>query len=114
MAAKLAIWLVAEHGGYLCIGFGYLNLRLQRKQLRETVVESADRITDIIQRSTRHEMLQNDRAALYQAIDDIGTEPGIRRIRIFNKEGRISFSTDAREKGPLWTSRWRLARMPPA
>jgi two-component system NtrC family sensor kinase len=100
LAAKLAIWLVAG-AAVICIGFGYLNLRLQRKQLEETVLESADRITDIIQRSTRYEMLQNDRAALYQSIDDMGTEPGIRRIRIFNKEGRISFSTWAKENGSV-------------
>ena len=98
LAAKLALWLVAG-AALVCAGFGYLNLRLQRKHLEETVLEAADRISDLIQRSTRYEMLQNDRDALYQAIRDIGNEPGIRRIRIFNKEGRISFSTQQRENG---------------
>ncbi|HET8547125.1 MAG TPA: ATP-binding protein, partial [Bryobacteraceae bacterium] len=75
----------------------YLNLRLQRRGSEELLVQSADRITDIILRSTRHQMMHNDRDALYQVIREIGSEPGIRRIRIFNKEGRISFSTDAAE-----------------
>jgi two-component system NtrC family sensor kinase len=44
-------------------------------------------------------MLHNDRQALYNVIQEIGSEPGIRRIRIFNKEGRISFSTDPKEAG---------------
>jgi len=100
LAAKLALW-IATGSALVLAGFGYLNLRLQRKQLEETVLESADRITDLIQRSTRYEMLQNDRAAMYQSLRDIGSEPGIRRIRIFNKEGRVSFSTDPAETGKI-------------
>lgn len=100
IAAKLALWIAAG-AALIFTGFGYLNLRLQRKQLEETVLESADRITDLIQRSTRYEMLQNDRDALYQSLRDIGSEPGIRRIRIFNKDGRISFSTNVAENGKV-------------
>jgi two-component system NtrC family sensor kinase len=78
---------------------GYLNLRAHQRHSEELVLQSADRITDIIRRSTRYQMLHNDREALYQTIRDMGSEPGIRRIRIFNKEGRISFSTDPKEAG---------------
>src|SRR5205809_485955 len=98
LAAKLALWLVAG-AALVCAGFGYLSLRLQRKHLEATVLEAADRISDLIQRSTRYQMLQNDRDALYQTIRDIGSEPGIRRMRIFNKEGKISFSSQQRENG---------------
>src|SRR5579872_6269744 len=42
-------------------------------------------------------MLHNDREALYNVIRELGTEPGIRRIRIFNKEGRITISTEPGE-----------------
>jgi two-component system NtrC family sensor kinase len=44
-------------------------------------------------------MLHNDREAMFQTIREIGSEPGIQRIRIFNNEGRISFSTDPAETG---------------
>jgi two-component system NtrC family sensor kinase len=77
--------------------FGYLNLRLQRHHAEELVLQSADRISDLIQRSTHYQMLRNDREALYHVIQTIGSEPGIRRIRIFNEEGRISFSTEPGE-----------------
>jgi hypothetical protein len=66
---------------------------------RSLVEQSADRITDMIQRSTRYEMLRNDRDALYNVIQEVGSEPGIQRIRIFNKDGRIIFSTEANEIG---------------
>jgi two-component system NtrC family sensor kinase len=97
-AVKIAIWLGAG-AAVTCAGFGYANLRLQRKHLEDAVLESADRMSDLIQRSTKFEMLRNDRAALYQVIRDIGSEPGIRKIRIFDSTGRISVSTDPNEPG---------------
>jgi len=96
LAAKLAVCLVASTAALFAL-FGYFNLREQRRHSEEMVLQSAERITDVIQRSTRYEMLHNDRQALYNVIQELGSEPGIRRIRIFNKEGRISFSTDAAE-----------------
>jgi len=96
LAVKLAVCLVVSTAAFFAV-FGYLNLRLQRRQSEEMVLQSADRISDLIQRSTRYQMLRNDREALYQVIQTIGSEPGIRRIRIFNEEGRISYSTDPAE-----------------
>ena len=98
LARKLTLSLVAG-AAVIFTGFGYLNLRLQRRHLEETALDSADRIGDIIQRSTRYQMLHNDREAMFQTIREIGSEPGIQRIRIFNNEGRISFSTDPAETG---------------
>jgi len=100
LAAKLAVCLVVSTAAFFAV-FGYLNLRLQRRQSEEMVLQSADRISDLIQRSTQYQMLRNDREALYQVIKTIGSEPGIRRIRIFNEEGRISYSTDPAEVGSL-------------
>ncbi len=96
LAGKLAVCLVASTAALFGL-FGYFNLREQRRHSEEMVLQSAERITDVIQRSTRYEMLHNDRQALYNVIQELGSEPGIRRIRIFNKDGRISFSTDAAE-----------------
>jgi len=96
LTVKLAGSLVISTAALLVL-FGYLNLRAQRRNSQQMVLESAERISDLIQRSTRYQMLRNDREALYQVIATIGSEPGIRRIRIFNEEGRISVSTDARE-----------------
>jgi two-component system NtrC family sensor kinase len=42
-------------------------------------------------------MMRNDRLALYHLIQDIGAEPGIRRVRIFNEQGFIRYSTDQAE-----------------
>jgi two-component system NtrC family sensor kinase len=96
LAVKLAATLVASSTAFLTL-FGYVHLREQRKHAEELILQSADRTADIIQRSTRYQMLHNDRGGLYETINAMGTEPGVRRIRIFNKEGRITFSTDATE-----------------
>ena len=100
LAAKLAICLVTSTAAFFAL-YGYVNLRDLRRHSEAQVVQSAELITDVIRRSTHYEMLHNDREALYNVIQEIGSEPGIRRIRIFNKEGRIRFSTDPKEVGTV-------------
>jgi two-component system NtrC family sensor kinase len=98
LAAKLTTALVASTAAFSVI-WGYINLGELRSHSEAQVLQTADRITDVIRRSTHYEMLHNDREALYNVLQEIGSGTGIRRIRIFNKEGRIQFSTDAREVG---------------
>jgi len=100
IALKLAVCLVASAAAILAV-LGFLNLRLQRRHSEDLLITSAERISDVILQSTRHQMLRNDREGLYQSIGDMGREPGISRIRIFNKEGRISFSTNEPEVGSV-------------
>src|SRR6266498_2591716 len=96
VAGKLAICVVASTSAFFAL-FGFLNLRMERKHSESLIEQAADRVTDVILRSTRYEMLHNDRAALHNMVQELGSEPGIERIRIFNKDGRITLSTEARE-----------------
>ena len=96
LAAKLAICVIASTAAFFVL-FGYINLRIERSHSERLVEQSGERLTDIILRSTRYQMLHNDREALHSMVRDVGSEPGIQRIRIFNKDGRITFSTDAAE-----------------
>jgi len=98
IATKLSACLVVSTATIFA-AFGYWNLRLQRKASEELILHGADRISDLIRNSTRYQMLENDREGLYQSIRAIGLEPGIERIRILNKEGRVMFSTDLRDLG---------------
>src|SRR5512135_1170303 len=92
LTLKLALLVVASFSAFVAL-FGYLSLSEHRRHSEDLVLQSADRVSDLIQRSTRHQMLLNHREDLYQMIKDLGSEPGMRRIRIFNGEGKISFST---------------------
>lgn len=96
LAGKLALGLVASTSLVL-LGLGILNLRLQRKQAEDLVLQSGDRIGDLIQRSTRYQMLHYDRDALAWIVSEFGREPGILHVRVFNPQGRIKFSSDPSE-----------------
>jgi two-component system NtrC family sensor kinase len=76
---------------------GYLNIRQHRRDLENSSLAAAERVSDVIKRSTTYSMLRNDREGMYHIMDTIAHEPGIVRVRIVNGEGRISFSTDPNE-----------------
>lgn len=76
---------------------GYLTIRLQRQHLEAATLLSAERISDIIRRNTTDYMLRNDRDGLHHAISTMADEPGMVRVRVFDREGHISYSTDPSE-----------------
>ncbi len=76
---------------------GYLNIRLHRQHLEAATLASAERVSDVIKHSTTYYMLRNDREGLYHAIQTMTDEPGMVKVRIFDQEGRISYSTDPAE-----------------
>ena len=76
---------------------GYLNIRLHRQHLEAATLASAERVSDVIRRSTTYYMLRNDREGLYHAIQTMADEPGMIKVRIFDQEGRVSYSTDPHE-----------------
>jgi two-component system NtrC family sensor kinase len=74
-----------------------LNIRLHRQHLEAATLASAERVSDVIKHSTTYYMLRNDREGLYHAIHTMADEPGMVKVRIFDQEGRISYSTDPAE-----------------
>src|SRR5689334_20376586 len=96
LAAKVAVCVIASTAAFFTL-FGYINLRMERSHSEHLVQQAAERVSDLILRSTRYAMLNDDRAALSNIIQEFGAQPGIRRIRVFNSEGRITLSTDAKE-----------------
>lgn len=70
-----------------------------KQELTEINSQNAYNISDIIKKSTRYGMLLNRKDDIYQIITTIGTETGVARIRIYNKQGIINFSTDSMEVG---------------
>ena len=76
---------------------GYLTIRLQRQHLEAATLLSAERISDVIRRNTSDYMLRNDREGLHHTISTMANEPGILRVRVFDREGHITYSTDPSE-----------------
>jgi len=83
------------------VWLGAANLRVLRQNLEATAVLTAERLADVIFRSTRDSMLRNARAEQLRIIASIGAQPEVRKIRIFAKSGTIQVSTLAAEIGGL-------------
>ena len=96
LSAKLNVLLL----GTMVVIFallGYLNIRLHRQHLEQAALQSAERVSDVIKRSTTDYMLRNDREGMYRAIRTYADQPGMAKIRIFDKEGKITYTTDSAE-----------------
>lgn len=100
VAAKLFIAVFAVL--LLNLGLlGYANVQLHRKHLEDARLSSAQRLGDVVQRSTSYYMLRNDRAALSHIVETIGKERDMTRLRITDMRGRVGFSTDPKEIGSI-------------
>ncbi len=77
--------------------FSYLFITHQNKQLIEEVFRGASIFSDAVKSSTRHDMLMDDREGVHRMIENIGNQSGVEVVRIFNKEGKIMFSTNKGE-----------------
>lgn len=100
VSAKLNVLLL----GAMVVIFallGSLNIRLHRQHLEQAALLSAERVSDVIRRSTTDYMLRNDRDGLHRAIHTFADEPGMEKIRIFDKEGRITYTTDPAEHNQI-------------
>jgi two-component system NtrC family sensor kinase len=97
LSAKLNILLL----GAMIVIFallGYLNVRLHRQHLEQNTLLSAERVSDVIKHSTTEYMLRNDQEGLYHSIRTMAAEPGVEKIRIFDQEGKITYTTDSVEE----------------
>ena len=77
---------------------GYLNFRMQKDRLIEAMILGADQLSRSITSATWHAMLDDDRKGAYEMMRVIADKHGVDRIRMFNREGRLVFSTDTQEK----------------
>jgi two-component system, NtrC family, sensor kinase len=72
---------------------GYWNVKREESQIIGAMIEGADQLSRSITSATWHSMLADHREDAYTIMQTIADEQGIDRIRYFNKEGEITFST---------------------
>ncbi len=77
---------------------GFISLKNRERQTLQVMINSADQLSRGIASATWHAMLADDRSAAYEVMKTIATNQGISRIRIFNKEGEVMFSTKAEDE----------------
>jgi two-component system NtrC family sensor kinase len=81
--------------------YSYFTIRFHSDQMMNFVLGSATRIGEVIKNSTHYSMLLNRKEDVYHIISMIGHQPGVEGIRIYNKRGEITFSTDSSEQGTV-------------
>ncbi|MBU1699278.1 MAG: HAMP domain-containing protein [Candidatus Eisenbacteria bacterium] len=73
--------------------FAFVNVDTQAKQLLDEMVLSADLVSETVVSSTWRAMLEDQRDNAYEMMNNVGQQNNIGKVRIFNKEGQIMFST---------------------
>jgi two-component system, NtrC family, sensor kinase len=95
----LAILGVALVTAAVIGGMSGLILRAHQGALVAQLTRSADQLSETIASSTYYDMLENRRDAVHREIATIGHQRGIDRVRLFNKVGEVTFSSDEAEIG---------------
>lgn len=75
--------------------FAYFNVKSHSDGLIKEVERHANQLSETVISSTRFDMMQNQRERIQQIINTIGQQEHIRDVRILNKEGLITYSSDA-------------------
>lgn len=99
---RLGVKLAAAIAGVSLLTVGSLvglSVATQRENLISEVVQGAAQLSDTIRASTHDQMLAARKEGAYRVMTAIGRQEGIEKVRIFNKEGKITFSTSADETG---------------
>jgi two-component system, NtrC family, sensor kinase len=79
---------------FVLVALALATISIHSSHLRQNLLMSAVRISDLMVRSTKHSMLKNDKGEMQEILRAIGDEPGIHGLRIINKEGVVVFAAD--------------------
>jgi two-component system NtrC family sensor kinase len=90
--------------GILTLGvvgvFALVESQMQR-QFQAEVARGAALVSETIRAGTHRAMMEDRRHEAYLTMETIGRQAGIEKVRMLNKEGRVTFSTDEAEVGRL-------------
>jgi PAS domain S-box-containing protein len=77
--------------------WAFFNIRHQKEKMMKNMVAGTDRLTTTIRLGTHYAMMLNARDEINQIINNIGRQPEIENIRIYNKLGEIKYSNNPDE-----------------
>ncbi len=81
--------------------FLYLNIRSLSRQILDKTEEEAFNLSETIRLSIRNAMIKDRRDEYQRIIDDVAQRRGIAEVRIFNKQGQITVSSDRSKVGTV-------------
>jgi len=77
----------------------WLTIRTERAARLDLMIRGAHQFSDTVKRSIHYAMLQNRWEDAVQIMETIGKQDEVARVRVFNKDGKILFSTERAEVG---------------
>jgi two-component system NtrC family sensor kinase len=89
-------------GGFTLVSVALLSLfliRSQREQVLAEVTHGSEGLAGAIALSIHRDMELNHREGVQQTLETVARESGIAQVRLYNKDGTISFSSDSSEVG---------------
>ncbi|MDP3981723.1 MAG: ATP-binding protein [Chlamydiota bacterium] len=104
MIKKIGFKLIVVVGitAVLIIGvYSTINIHSQSMLLLEEAERHANQLSETVISSTQYGMLLNQREHVHKIIDTIGKQSGLRKVRIFNKEGEIIYSSQKDDIGTM-------------
>ena len=81
------------------LAFTFYLLSLQEEQAFDRMVMNVSQFSDTVKRGAHYSMLKNQRESLHKIIEAIGAQPGVEKIRVFNKTGEIMFANTKEDIG---------------
>ena len=100
ISSKLMVLVTAVTVGVIGVTTVFVVQR-EGRYLMEEVMRGAALFSDTIQSSIYHFMLEDRRGEAYRIMNTVGQQRGVETVRIFNKEGTVTFSTQGREIGTV-------------
>lgn len=98
--SKLSIKLILVISGILLINLAIYTIYTithLKEDLLDAAFQNAYNISDLLKKSVRYSMSLNRKEDVYHIIRTIGKEKGVAAVRIYNKQGQISYSADSSE-----------------
>jgi two-component system NtrC family sensor kinase len=74
-------------------------VRHHEERVQAEIARHVTQVAELIVRSTRFAMLQDERELVEKIIEDVGRQPGIERVRVIDKDGTIIHTKQRRETG---------------
>jgi two-component system NtrC family sensor kinase len=81
--------------------FTVLVVRNSRAELLQQAISHAEQLSEVLIKSTRYAMLQNQPSYVDKIIQDVGAQHDIDRVRILSKNGTVIHSSQREEIGQL-------------
>jgi two-component system NtrC family sensor kinase len=100
LSTKLIVW--GGTASAIIIGlFAWLVVENYQSHLVADLEDYAEQLSETVKSSTRYDMLLNQRSSVHEIINTIGRQQAIDRVRVYNKDGEVIYSSDSTDIGHL-------------